>query len=75
MVSYQVIVDLISATATATGLEVHCELDANTYPKGVTVSDAEMAALNVEYAEFHGEWNYTIRPNNRSDQRLIPDSS
>jgi len=35
LVSYQVIVDLISATTTATGLEVHCELDANTYPKGI----------------------------------------
>ena len=57
MVSYQVIVDLISATTTSTGLEVRCELDANPYPKGVTVSDAEMAALTVEYAEFHGEWN------------------
>ena len=70
MGSYQVIVDLISATTTATGLEVPCELDANTYPKGVTVSDAEMAALNVEYAEFHGEWNYTIRPTNRSDRAV-----
>ena len=74
MVSYQVIVNLISATTTSTGLEVRCELDANTYPKGVTVPDAEMAALNIECAEFHGEWNYTIRPTNRSDQRLIPDS-
>ena len=44
LVSYQVIVDLISATTTSTGLEVRCELDANPYPKGVTVSDAEMAA-------------------------------
>ena len=55
LVSYQVIVNLISATTTSTGLEVRCELDANTYPKGVTVPDAEMAALNIECAEFHGE--------------------
>jgi hypothetical protein len=60
LVSYQVIVDLISATTTSTGLE----------PKGVTVSDAEMAALNIECAEFHGEWNYTIRPTNRSDRAV-----
>ena len=66
LVSYQVIVNLISATTTSTGLEVRCELDANTYPKGVTVPDAEMASLNIECAEFHGEWNYTIRPTNRS---------
>jgi len=66
LVSYQVIVDLISATTTSTGLEVRCELDTHPYPKGVTVSDAEMAALNLECAEFHGEWNYTIHPTNFS---------
>ena len=71
MVSYQVIVNLISATTTSTGLEVRCELDANTYPKGVTVPDAEMAALNIECAEFHGEWNYTIRPTTGQIERLI----
>ena len=73
MVSYQVIVNLISATTTSTGLEVRCELDANTYPKGVTVPDAEMAALNIECAEFHGKWNYTIRPTTGQIERLIPD--
>ena len=66
MVSYQVIVDLISATTTSTGLEVRCELDANPYPKGVAVSDDEMAALTVDY----GEWNDTIRPTNRSDRAV-----
>ena len=70
MVSHQVIVDLISATTPSSGLEVRCELDANPYPKGVTVSDAEMAALNIECAEFHGEWNYTIRPINRPDRAV-----
>jgi len=47
LVSYQVIIDLISATTTKTGLKVHCELDGNQYPKGVTVSDEEMAAINM----------------------------
>jgi len=70
LVSYQVIVDLISATTTSTGLEVRCELDANEHPKGVSVSDAEMAALNIECAEFHGEWNYTIRPINPSNRAV-----
>jgi hypothetical protein len=50
LVSCQVIVDLISATS-STDLEVRCELDANTCPKGVIVSDAEIAAVNVEHAE------------------------
>jgi hypothetical protein len=63
LVSYRVIVELISATTTKTGLTVRCELDTQQYPKGIVVSDAEMAALNIKPAEFHGEWNYTISPN------------
>ena len=62
LVSYRVIVNLIAATTTETGLKVHCELDTKRYPKGVAVSDAEMAALNIQRAEFHGEWNYDIAP-------------
>jgi hypothetical protein len=42
---------------------VCCELDANRYPKGIKVTDAEMAALAIERDAFHGEWNYTISPN------------
>jgi hypothetical protein len=63
LVSYRVIVDLISATTTKTGLTVRCELDTGQYPSGIVVSDAEMAAINIKRAEFHGEWNYTISPN------------
>jgi len=63
LVSYQVIVELISATTTKTGLTVHCELDTGRYPSGIVVSDAEIAALNIKRAQFHGEWNYIISPN------------
>jgi len=63
LVSYRVIVELISATTTKTGLTVRCELDTGQYPSGIVVSDAEIAALNIKRAEFHGEWNYTISPN------------
>jgi hypothetical protein len=63
LVSYLVIVELISATTTKTGLTVRCELDTGLYPSGIVVSDAEIAALNIKRAEFHGEWNYTISPN------------
>ncbi len=56
---------MIAATTTNKGLTVHCELDANTYQKGVKVSDAEMAALNIEGDAFHPEWNYTIKPRPR----------
>ena len=62
LVSYRVIVDLIAATTTDTGLTVHCELDPNSYPKGLSVTDAEMATLNISRDDFHGEWNYTLSP-------------
>ena len=62
LVSHQVIVQLIGATSTSTGLDVHCRLDENDYPKGIKVSDAEMAAINIDRDAFHGEWNYTISP-------------
>ena len=57
LVSYRVIIDLISATTTDTGLTVRCELDPNIYPKGTVVSDAEMEAINLVRDAFHGEWN------------------
>ncbi len=56
------IVELIAATTTETGLKVQCELDERAYTKGVKVSDAQMAGLNITPAEFHPEWNYTIAP-------------
>jgi hypothetical protein len=63
LVSYRVIVDLIRATTTDTGLKVYCEIDTNLYPKGLVVSNEEMASFNIDRAEFHGAWNYSIRPN------------
>ncbi|MGH6933549.1 MAG: ISAzo13 family transposase [Dongiaceae bacterium] len=56
------VVELIAATTTRTGLKIRCELDTNTYAKGIKVSDAEMAALNIKGDAFHPEWNYTISP-------------
>ena len=66
LVNHQVIVQLIANTTTDTGLTVACQLDANTYEKGIKISDAEMAALNIQPAEFHGEWNYTFAPRRQS---------
>ena len=71
LVSYRVIVELISATTTKTGLTVRCELDTGQYPKGIVVSDAEIAAINIKRAEFHGEWNYTISPNAHPPDRAF----
>ena len=62
LVSYAVILSLIAATTTETGLSVESSLDTNTYPTGVKVTDAAMAALRLEPGPFHGEWNYTILP-------------
>jgi hypothetical protein len=66
LVSYAVIIALIGATTTETGLTVKCAQDEAIYQKGTKVSDTEMDAINIVRDEFHGEWNYTIRPNNRS---------
>ena len=62
LTSREVVVELIAATTTKGGLSVRCELDTRTYPKGIKVSDAELAALNVKGDVFHPEWNYTISP-------------
>jgi hypothetical protein len=62
LVSHQVIVELIAATTTEAGLKVRCQLDPNTYPAGIKVSDAELEAVNLTRHDFHGEWNYTISP-------------
>jgi transposase len=62
LLTHQVIVQLITSTRTDKGLTVQCRLDENNYDKGIKVSDAEMANLNIKPADFHGEWNYTISP-------------
>jgi hypothetical protein len=60
--TYQTIVQLIASTTTKTGLKVRAELDTNTYPKGVVVSDDELDAVNLSRHTFCGNWNYTISP-------------
>ncbi len=62
LVSHQVIVNLIAATRTKTGLRVRAEVDPGKYPKGVKVSDKELASIRIERDKFHGEWNYAILP-------------
>jgi transposase len=63
LVSHEVVVNLIAATTTRQGLHVGSELDKRPYPLGIKVTDDQMAALNLQRADFHGEWNYTIHPN------------
>lgn len=65
LVSLAVIVSLIGATRTRTGLRVRAELDKRAYPKGREVSDEEMAKINLRPDAFHSDWNYTIAPRTR----------
>ncbi len=60
--SHEVIVELIGATTTRTGLRVRSALDTSDHPAGLRVSDADMETLYVQRDDFHGEWNYTLVP-------------
>ena len=62
LVSHEVIVNLIAATTTKTGLRVQSQLDTGKYPKGIKVSKAEFSAIKLRTDTFHGEWNYIIAP-------------
>jgi hypothetical protein len=62
LISHEVIIQLIANTTTQAGLKIRAELDSGHYPTGVSVTDAELAALNLKRADFHGEWNYTLLP-------------
>ena len=61
--THQIIVDLISSTTTATGLTVHCTLDTSEYPTGISYTAAQVQALPLQRHDFHGEWNYSLLPN------------
>ena len=62
LTSHDVIINSIAATTTRTGLTVQARLDDGTYPTGVQVTSAQMAALPVSRHLFHGDWNYTLHP-------------
>ncbi len=62
LTSLEVVLELLSHTTTKEGLTVTAIKDSNVYPTGIKVSDEELAALNLSRASFHGEWNYTITP-------------
>ena len=71
LISHAVIVNLIAATTTKTGLKVRCELDKQAYPMGIVVTDDELAQVNLKRNDFHGEWNYTISPRTKQADILI----
>ncbi len=67
LISHEVIVNLIAATTTRTGLQVHAELDTGSYPTGIKITHQQMAALKLRRDKFHREWNYTLLPRKTLD--------
>jgi Rhodopirellula transposase DDE domain len=62
LVSRAVVVNLIGSTKTKAGLRIQAELDTNSYPTGIKVTDEQLAAVKINRHSFHGDWNYTITP-------------
>ena len=62
LISYEVIISLIAATTTTTGLQLYARLDESDYPDKIQVTDQQIAAVNLHPDAFHPEWNYTIKP-------------
>ena len=62
LLSQAMVVNLISHTTTRSGLRIRAQLDGNSYPNGIEVSDEEFAAIHIKPDRFHGEWNYTLCP-------------
>ncbi|MDQ2896975.1 MAG: ISAzo13 family transposase, partial [Actinomycetota bacterium] len=60
--TFQTVVNLIARTVTTTGLVVQCELDPGLYPTKIKVTSQQKESIPITRDEFHGEWNYTIRP-------------
>ena len=67
LVGREAVVELIANTTTGNGLTIRAELDENEYPKGVKVTDEQMAALSLARDKFHGDWNYTISPTEKTN--------
>ena len=60
--TYETVVNLIGSTSNRGGLVVRARLDRRRYPTGKKVSTRDLRALKIEPDDFHGEWNYVIRP-------------
>ena len=71
LISREVVVQLIGATTTTTGLEIKAELDEGSYQSGIKISDKEIQSINLFREEFHGEWNYEIRPFSDSNLNML----
>ena len=68
LLTYKTVINLITSTKTKTGLKVKARLNKKKYKKGIKVSNIEMKQLNIHKEKFHGDWNYTIKPKNKSKE-------
>jgi transposase len=73
LTSHEVIVQSIAATTTRTGLRVHAELDTTAYETGIRIGDGQMEALPLTRHDWHGDWNYTLRPEAYAQVNDAPD--
>ena len=69
LLTHAAIVSLIAGTQTSTGLKIRCRLDRTPYPTGVKVTDEQLLSVQLEPADFHGDWNYTIWPSKAHSRR------
>jgi hypothetical protein len=60
LLTHEVFINLIAATTTRTGLKVYARLDPNSYPKGIKITDQQLAAVNLQSDPFRPEWGHTI---------------
>jgi hypothetical protein len=73
LASHEVLVQTIAATTTTTGLRVHAELDTSACDTGTKISDRQMEALPLTRHDWHGDWNYTLRPEDYDRAAGTPD--
>lgn len=73
LVSHDVTIDLIANTGPQAGLKIRAELDRDTYPIGLKITDAELTRLNLKLANFHGDWNYTLLQLRKKTPRSLSD--
>ncbi len=69
--SYETIIELIGNTRTKNGLNISADIDTGVYEKGKKVTDEELEEINMVRDEFHGNWNYTIRPKDNTNVNVI----
>ncbi len=75
LASHEVIVQTIAATTTTAGLRVHAELGTSAYDTGIKISDRQMDALPLTRHDWHGDWNYALRPEDYDQAAGVPDPS